>query len=706
MDLLNIHHKNLNILLASWLLLSAIMGITTIAKAGTSVELNADTIKNLKLDEIVVSGTMKAIHRSESPVPVEVYNQAFLKLNPSPNLFEALQTINGVRPQINCNLCNTGDIHINGLEGPYTMMLIDGMPIVSSLGSVYGLSGIPNGLIERIEIVKGPASALYGSEAVAGLINVITKKPTANGSLTIDQMVTSWGESNTDISWSKPISKQVKLLSGFNYFLYNNPKDANNDGYTDVTLQNRLSTFNKLQYYSGNGSNHQIAVRYLYEDRWGGQMIWDKKYRGGNEIYGENIYTNRYEILGQNQWSNKTNFHLSYSLIGHKQNSVYGNTDFNAKQHVYFIQTTWQKSIKRHELLLGSAIKYLSYYDDSSVNYLQNTNSNNSFNRSLLPGAFFQDEIKILDKHTVSFACRYDYHPTHKSIVTPRLALKIKTGPLSNIRFNTGSGFRVVNLFTEEHAALTGARSIILKDKLKPESSININLNYTKKIFIGIYSLLNLEISAFSTRFSNRIIPDYLTNPNQIIYGNLNGHAISQGLSINMEGTFDKLTMQLGATIMENNSIENGVKKRQLLTEHFSTTWTISYTLRKQSLNIDYSGNLYSPMLLPLAGTLDPRPNTSPWWSIQNIQLRYTKFKQLECYAGIKNLLNWTPAKGVPFLIARSHDPFDKQVNYNLDGSIASTPENPYALSFDPTYVYAPNQGARIFAGVRWSFSK
>jgi outer membrane receptor for ferrienterochelin and colicins len=100
---------------------------------------------------------------------------------------------------------------------------------------------------------------------------------------------------------------------------------------------------------------------------------------------------------------------------------------------------------------------------------------------------------------------------------------------------------------------------------------------------------------------------------------------------------------------------------------------------------------------------MDPRQRMSPTWSLQNIQLVYGGLKNIEIYGGVKNLLNFTPNKGNPFIIARSNDPFDKDVEYDINGQVKSTPNNPYALSFDPTYVYAPNQGRRGFAGVRLS---
>jgi outer membrane receptor for ferrienterochelin and colicins len=136
-----------------------------------TVVLNFDLHESVaELQEVVISGTMKEVSKLESPVPVEVYTPAFFKANPVPSLFESLQNINGVRPQLNCNICNTGDIHINGLEGPYTMILIDGMPIVSGLSTVYGLTGIPQALIERMEVVKGAASSITGMPCLAAIV--------------------------------------------------------------------------------------------------------------------------------------------------------------------------------------------------------------------------------------------------------------------------------------------------------------------------------------------------------------------------------------------------------------------------------------------------------------------------------------------------------------------------------------------------------
>jgi outer membrane receptor for ferrienterochelin and colicins len=652
------------------------------------------------LREVVVSGTKRPVSRLESPVPVEVYSAKYFKTNPAPSVFEALQNVNGVRPQINCNICNTGDIHINGLEGPYTMILIDGMPIVSGLSTVYGLTGIPQSLIDRVEVVKGPASTLYGSEAVGGLINVITKHPQSVPPLTLDLMTTSWGEINTDVAARWKWQKTQSLL-GVNYFNYQNPLDKNGDGFTDVTLQDRISVFNKWNFTRRHERTFSIAGRYVYEDRWGGEMRWNPDFRAGNEVYGESIYTNRWEIFGQYQLPFRESLQMEFSANDHQQNSAYGNSLFLARQQIGFVQLTWDKKIATgRQLLAGLAYRY-TFYDDNTSATGGELGQGNQPSRIHLPGTFLQDEWKFTPQLTLLTGIRYDYNSIHGHILSPRVNMKWNDrGENTVLRISAGNGYRVANIFTEDHAALTGARAVVFKNKLLPERSWNVNLNLVRKIYAGNQIFWNFDVSAFYTHFSNRILPDYETDVNQIIYDNLDGYAVSRGLTLNVDFSFPSgLQGRIGSTLMDVSITEDGHTYRQLLTEKLSGTWSLSYKIPGVDLSVDYTGNIYSPMRLPLLGPLDDRPEYSPWFSLQNLQLSRV-FNGLEIYSGIKNLLNFTPPANS---IARPFDPFDNNVQFDAGGQVISTPENPQALTFDPTYVFAPNQGIRMYLGIRFA---
>ena len=652
------------------------------------------------LEETVVTGTLKPVSRLESPVPVEVYSPAFLRKNPTPSIFEALQNVNGVRPQINCNVCNTGDIHINGLEGPYTLVLIDGMPIVSGLGTVYGLSGIPNSLIEQIEIIKGPASTLYGSEAVGGLINIITRNNLSAPEFFADGFVTGWGEYNLDIGTKVSFGKHTNLLLGVNYFNYDQPVDQNGDNFTDLTLQERISLFQKWNFTRDNARIFNLAGRFFYEDRWGGEMQWTPEFRGGDEVYGESIYTRRWEVLGKYQLPVEEKLLLSFSYNDHHQNSVYGDLPYLADQRIGFSQLTWDKTLGNHDLLVGTSIRY-NYYDDNTT--ATEEGGQNRADRVWIPSLFLQDEIGLAEKHSLLLGLRYDNDRRHGNIFTPRMAYKWKLSDHDILRLNAGTGFRVVNLFTEEHAALTGAREVVITEELKPERSLNVNLNFLKKIYADSGVFIGLDASAFYTYFNNIILPDYDTDPNLIIYDNLDGKSVSRGLSANLDMVFPNgLKLLLGATLQDVSNTENGITRSQILTEKFMATWNISYEFRAAHLSVDYTGNLYGPMRLPLLGELDPRREYSPVWSIQNIQFTYKGIANMEFYGGIKNLLNWTPNRGNPFIIARAGDPFDKNVSFDSQGNAVATADNPYALTFDPSYVYGPNQGIRGFFGLRY----
>src|SRR5690606_40062000 len=120
---------------------------------------------------------------------------------------------------------------------------------------------------------------------------------------------------------------------GINYFNYQNPVDEDGDGFTDLALQHRISVFNKWPFKHGDGRISSLAARFFNEDRWGGEMNWEPKYRGGDEVYGESIYTQRFELIGSYALPLK-DITLQYSFNTHRQNSVYGDTPYHAHQNI------------------------------------------------------------------------------------------------------------------------------------------------------------------------------------------------------------------------------------------------------------------------------------------------------------------------------------------------------------------------------------
>ena len=648
------------------------------------IETEVVLISDESLEEVVVSGTLRNVSRLNSTVPIELYRASFFKANPTASFFEAIENINGIRTQLNCNVCNTGDIHINGQEGANTMVLIDGLPIVSGLSTVYGLTGIPQSLIEQIEIIKGPSSTLYGSEAIGGIINLITKVPEKVSPLSIESFSSSWGEVNTDLGIKFLVGQKTNLL-GINHFLYQNPIDKNNDGFTDLTLQNRISIFNKLS-----GKKNQIAFRYFYEDRWGGQTNWNKSERGRNNIYGESIYTNRLEIFGKYLYNN--NFFFQYSFNQHHQDSYYGTLSFDAKQTVGFLQTVYNFKISKSLYTLGLSYRYTGYDDNTPATFTKDNTH--------LPGVFIQNEIINNNEKSLLLGIRYDYNSNYGNVFTPRINFKKSSEERnSTLRIGFGSGYRIVNVFTEDHAALTGARDIIFMEKLSPEKSWNFNLNYVKDLYTKRGQVFKVDSSIFKTIFSNRIIPDYDSNPNQIIYSNVNGIVISQGGSIEFFGKISNiLDFQIGLTYVDTYVNENDKKSIPYLTEKFSGSYKMVYYNNFVKLKFDLTGNIVGPMKLPLLSALDPRPGYSPTFNILNLQVT-KKVSGFEFFIGVKNLFDFKPPLNS---IARAFDPFDKQVTFDNNGSPVVSENNPFGLTFDPTYAFYSNQGIRSFFGLRY----
>ncbi len=650
----------------------------------------------LGLEEVVVSGTMKESFVTASPVKVEVITVELLERTTSPtNLMSALKLINGVQEVVSCGVCYTNSISINGFPGQYTALLVDGSPVYGNLASVYGLNGIPRQMIDRIEVIKGPNSTLYGSEAMAGVINIITKNPQDQPLIAADIRVTSHLETFGNIAWSPKVGKWNGTI-GANVGTVDLYDDDNEDGFGDIVNMERVSAFTKWTLKRKEQRKLQLMGKYYFEDRRNGveAFLKDRAYRelrGSDSIYGESIYTHRAELFGTYELPFKERFRFDFSASYHNQDSYYGANQYLALQYIAFGNLIWNRAIKKHDLTAGLTGRF-QFYDDNTVATAIEPE------RQFIPGIFLQDEWTIKPSvWQLLGGVRLDYYSVHGQVFSPRVNLKYRPGQWTTFRLNLGTGFKVVNLFTEDHAFITGQREVVLKDELKPEQSYNAALNFNHIYTLGT-AQGSVDVDGFYTYFTNRIIPNY-DSPGQIIYGNTYGNVQSWGISAAVNHSFSfPITIRLGFNYLNAKQTErNAAGQFESTFLNFASEWSgngvLSYRWKKAHLEFAYTMNFVGPMHLPKVYDLDAsglplptsRPTTSKPFYLDVLQITYTWNKaSLRIFAGMENIMDYK-------------QPVSPLTGYNdPNANIGFSP------LFDTSYSYSPIHGRELYVGVAW----
>ncbi len=625
------------------------------------------------LDPLVVTGTLAETRLSESPVKVEVVPAGLLDRNASSNLMDAIGTLHGLYPHVDCGVCYTNNIRINGMEGPYTAVLIDGMPIMGALASVYGLNGIDPALVQQLEIVKGPQSTLYGTEAMGGVVNVITKDARFAPRYAIEASRSDLGENTASLAVAPHAGDLRALLSGS---LVHNDRfiDANGDGFSDLTLDTRVSIFAKAGLYQDGRERAQLALKLYREDRFGGVEGWTTEHRGSDRLYGESILTDRLEVMAR---ANLPAPHLraSASFAHHEQDAWYGDTPFRASQQVGLAQLTWNPP-RRGALdpLAGAALR-LDRYDDE-------TPATPEPARRVVPGVFGEITMHPHLAWSVLAGLRLDRHRTHGMIASPRASVKWQPTGTTVFRLNAGTGFRIVHLFTEDHAALTGAREVIVEEGLEPERSRSFAFNLNQEIAFGP-NPMRVDLDLFHTRFSNRIVPDYDSDPDEIRYANLDGHAVTRGaaLALNQNVITRDLFYTVGITWQDVTTTRAGATERETFAPRFRGVWTVSKGVGER-LTLDWTGSLTGPMRLPAYEEPHTRPTRSGSYAVHNLQATLTLPRDVELRVSVKNVGDFR------------------------QGSPLVAPGDPFGEAFDTNYVWGPIVGRRIVVGARWSGSR
>lgn len=637
---------------------------------------------------VVVTGTMQETFVRDSPVKVDVVSPRYLEKIPTANIMEVLENVNGLYQQVDCAVCGTNNLRINGMDGPYTAVLIDGMPIMSSLATVYGLNGISPSLIQQVEVIKGPMSTLYGSEAMGGVINIITKNPQTAPRLAVNTFGTTHSEFAADVGVVPTRGRLATLVSATAF--YNNAfHDDNGDAFADTPLNTRLSLFGKAALATDDGFKQaDLSVRYYYEDRLGGTEAFIENFsddlRGSDQVYGETIRTHRVEAVGSVHLAPRRGVKLDLAFNHHDQDSFYGDADYQARQTTAFAQLIAPVRFgAQHATLFGAALRAQRYDDNTGATGVfddDGTEIDNAPDVRLIPGVFAQHEYVASDVVRLLGGLRLDYQADYGVVPSPRASLKLTPGDNTTLRLNAGTGFRIVNLFTEDHAAYTGARATVLLDDLAPERSVNGTVSLQHIVPFGA-NPLTIDVEGFYTYFTNKIEPNYDT-PGQIVYANLDGSATTRGVSLTLSQSLTAipLTYTVGATFMDVFVDEDGETRPLEFAPDFQGVVNATYMLPR-GFAVDYTMNLTGPMALPEYDAPFERPTTSPTFALHNLQV--TKDFDLP---------NGT--------LAQVYLAGENIFNYQQPAPLID-PANPFGPNFDTAYVYGPTHGGCIGLGVR-----
>ena len=416
-----------------------------------------------------------------------------------------------------------------------------------------------------------------------------------------------------------------------------------------------------------------------------------RRLRGSGDVYGESIFTRRGELFGAYELPAGLPLKLDYSLSYHYQDSYYGADFYEAEQAIAFANLTYPLEVRRHSLLFGLTSRWQSY-DDNTVATAREPSC------QFIPGVFVQDEWAVADQLTLLSGARLDHYGAHGLIFAPRLNLKYSISDWTSLRLNGGTGFRIVNLFTEDHAFISGQREVVIEESLQPERSYNAAANLHH-----IYTLGNsqgtMDIDVFFTHFTNKIIPDYSV-PGQILYSNTEGHARTAGLSLSLSHQFRfPLSAQLGFNWQRATQTEpdaDGQFQTRLI--EFAQQWSgvgaFNYNWKKTGITFAYTLNVSGPMALPETFDFGPdgqllpasRPTESDPFLIHALQVsKAVPAWKLDLYGGVQNLLDY-------------RQPFSPLVGYNDPNARAGFSQN-----FDTSYAYGPMQGREFYLGLRWS---
>lgn len=636
-------------------------------------------VEGLLTEEVVVSASRNAVRRCEAPVVVNVLNTKTFEQTNSTDLAKSLNYQSGLRVENSCQNCAFPQVRINGLEGPYSQILINSRPVVSALSGVYGLEQIPVNMIDRVEVVRGGGSALFGANAVGGTINIITKEPVQNSFSVASTLSCMDGD-----AWEQVVNANASLVSSdgtYGIALYEsyrnrNPYDRDGDSFSEVGKLN-ANTFGLNAYYK---PSHYGKLNVEYHTT-------NEFRRGGNKFDLEPFQSDITEQTKHIINSGGVSYDQFFNEYKHKM-SIYGSVQHIDRNSYYGAQQNPDAYGKTDDITWVAGGMYVGNYDKclfapatftAGVEYQNNSMHDVmiGYNRDMkqdveIFGGFLQNEWKMR-LFTLLAGFRIDNHNLiDNPIFSPRVNLMYKPTDKFQTRLTWSTGFRAPQAYDEDlHITAVGGEGtlIYLADGLKPEKSNSFSGSIDWVFNVGHWQA-NVLLEGFYTDLRDVFILETVGHDEQgnMLQERRNGSgARVYGANLDFKIAHgNDIALQLGFTAQRSRykeyeywseNEEVAPTKNMMRTPDYYGYFTLSGSPFKNfdwSLSGIYTGKMHVPHFAPDFSEI---PADYPYSYIENdilehtpsffdlnVKLNYTfilkDHLKLQVNAGIQNILD------------------------------------------------------------------
>lgn len=640
--------------------------ITVSAEATSVVHFQMEE-ESFMTDEVVVSANRNEVSRKAAPVVVNVMSAKLFETVNSTDLAKSLNFQSGLRVENNCQNCGFPQVRINGLEGPYSQILINSRPIISALSGVYGLEQIPVNMIERVEVVRGGGSALFGANAVGGTINIITKDPINNSFQVASTMSNMNGK-----SWEQYMGGNVSLVAKDNSYgiaLYEtyrnrNPYDADGDGFSELGKLN-MNTFGMRAYYRPNYFS-RINVEYHTTNEFR---------RGGNKF---NLQPHESDITEQTKHIINSGG-LSYDRYwGEKHKmSVYGSIQHTDRNSYYGAQQDMNAYGKTNDLTWVVGGMYVGNMDrclfapatfTGGVEYQNNSLHDvmTGYHRDMqqdvrIAGGFVQNEWR-LNRWTMLVGARLDKHNLiDHPIFSPRVNFLYKPSDNLQARLTYSTGFRAPQAYDEDlHVTAVGGEGVQIRlaEGLREERSNSFSGSVDWSFPMGHWQS-NILLEGFYTDLHHVFVLEDIgldENGDKIKERRNGSGAKVYGVNLDAKVAHGReAQLQLGFTVQRSRynraeiwtsegEEEQTTKRMPRIPDYYGYFTFTSAPLK--SFDFSLSGTYTGKMIVPhMAGYIEKsRMEHTPQFVDLNLKLNYTfvlkDHIKMQVNGGIQNIFN------------------------------------------------------------------